>query len=542
MQASFWKRHRALRWITGIVLTALAVLTVVVSILARRTEPYLRARIVDELSTRFHAKVELDHFSLWFGNGFRGEWGVWARGRGLRVWPSANAIAAGVPNNPVISLEEFRFHAPLRYKPGVPIHISEVRLNGLQIHLPPKPHELHLNVPKPASAAPGSSSSPLVSFRIDRVIATNSNLVHETDKPGKLPLDFAISYLLLKNFTPGGAMQFEAQLTNPRPEGVIHTTGTFGPWVSGDPGDSPVAGNYRFENANLATFKEIAGTLNSDGHYEGTLNNIDATGETDTPDFQLPQYGHAMHLRTQFHATVDGTNGDTWLKSVDATLGESRFNVTGKVVRVLSNGANPHSIGHDIDLRVIINNGRIEDFTNLATHGSEPLLTGVLNLDAKLNIPPGEGKMHDRLQMKGEFVLDDAEFTNPGVQGKLKQLSLRGQGKPDELKSTDPMAIPAHLEGYFDVATGKIAFPSLQFRVPGADIQLKGIYGLDGGSLDFIGSARMEATISKMVGGWKGFLLKPADRFFKKDGAGTSLPIHVGGTASHPDVGVDFHH
>jgi len=541
VQPSFWKRHRALRWIVGIALTGLAVLILVVVILARRTEPFLRARIVDELSSRFHAKVELDTFHLSFGNGFRGEWGIWARGRGLRVWPSENAIAAGVPNSPVISLDEFRFHAPLRYKPGVPIHISEVRLNGLEIHLPPKPHELHFNLPKPAGSPQDSSTTPFVTFRVDRVIATNCHLVHETDKPGKLPLDFAITSLVLKDFTPNRVMHFEAHLINPRPEGTIHTTGTFGPWDSSDPGESAVEGNYRFENANLATFKQIAGTLNSDGHYEGTLNNIDATGETDTPDFQLPQFGNAMHLRTQFHATVDGTNGDTWLNSVDATLGQSRFSVKGKVVRFLSKGDDPHSIGHDVDLRVIINNGRIEDFTRLATHGSEPLLTGTLNLDAKMNIPPGQGVMHERLQMKGEFVLDDAEFTNPGVQGKLKQLSLRGQGKTNELKSTDPMVIPAHLEGYFDVATGKIAFPSLQFRVPGADIQLKGIYGLDGGSLDFIGSARMDATISKMVGGWKGFLLKPADRFFKKDGAGTSLPIRVGGVASHPDIALDFH-
>jgi len=34
----------------------------------------------------------------------------------------------------------------------------------------------------------------------------------------------------------------------------------------------------------------------------------------------------------------------------------------------------------------------------------------------------------------------------------------------------------------------------------------------------------MEATVSKMVGGWKGLLLKPADRFFKKNGAGTEVP------------------
>jgi hypothetical protein len=49
----------------------------------------------------------------------------------------------------------------------------------------------------------------------------------------------------------------------------------------------------------------------------------------------------------------------------------------------------------------------------------------------------------------------------------------------------------------------------------------------------------MQATVSKMVGGWKGLLLKPADRFFKKDGAGTEVPIHIAGTYKNPEFGVD---
>jgi hypothetical protein len=43
-----------------------------------------------------------------------------------------------------------------------------------------------------------------------------------------------------------------------------------------------------------------------------------------------------------------------------------------------------------------------------------------------------------------------------------------------------------------------------------------------------------------MVGGWKGALLKPADRYFKKDGAGTEVPIHVEGTREEPRFGVDL--
>ena len=40
----------------------------------------------------------------------------------------------------MIRLAEFRFHAPLSYKPGKPIHISLMELKGLSVHVPPKSH------------------------------------------------------------------------------------------------------------------------------------------------------------------------------------------------------------------------------------------------------------------------------------------------------------------------------------------------------------------------------------------------------------------
>jgi len=45
-----------------------------------------------------------------------------------------------------------------------------------------------------------------------------------------------------------------------------------------------------------------------------------------------------------------------------------------------------------------------------------------------------------------------------------------------------------------------------------------------------------------MVGGWKGALLKPADRFFKKDGAGAVIPIYISGTKDKPQFGFDSEH
>jgi hypothetical protein len=85
-----------------------------------------------------------------------------------------------------------------------------------------------------------------------------------------------------------------------------------------------------------------------------------------------------------------------------------------------------------------------------------------------------------------------------------------------------------------------VKLPTLEYTVPGAVIDLKGSYTMDGGKLDFAGTAKMQATVSAMVGGWKGLLLKPVDRYFQKNGAGTEVPIHINGTRENPQFGVDF--
>jgi hypothetical protein len=513
----------------------------------RRTEPFLRARIVERLENRFHARVELDSFHVSLVKG------LWAEGHGLRIWPPAQVegvtVPAGKPPEPLIRLDVFRFHAPLRYAPGEPIHISMVELKGLSIHLPPKSHFEH----GAASDAPGSGvaasvkprgAAALVSFDVDTMEVTGAELVMETDKPGKLPLDFQIARIKLTDIAAGGAMGFDAELTNPKPRGTIKTKGSFGPWRTADPGESPIGGDYRLEHADLATFKEIAGILDSTGHYQGTLRDLAVDGQANVPDFRLTHFGNALPLSTCFHAKVDGTNGDTWLEPVNATLGHSHFTAQGSIVRqpgtVVAGVQQPS--GHDIVLTVNVDRGRIEDFLRLASHSDKVLLTGDVTVKTALHIPPGPVPVHERLKLNGWFALDNARFTSEKIQGRIADLSLRGQGKPNELKTIDPAKILSRMQSDFQLAGGVVTLPAFDYSVPGATIHLKGTYILEGGAMDFAGSAKMAAPVSKMVGGWKGVLLKPADRFLKKDGAGTEVPIRIEGTREEPKFIIDFDH
>ncbi|HKF47846.1 MAG TPA: AsmA-like C-terminal region-containing protein [Terracidiphilus sp.] len=560
----FWRRHRWLLWTLIAAGGVIGALSIVLAVAARRFQPYLQARIVSGLEERFHTRVELDHLRISVHHGQEAEWGLWATGRGLRIWPPQRTggdrpLEIAVQSMPLIQLDEFSFHVPLllkRIEQGKPLHIAEVRLTGLTVRIPPKSERDNTTgltaalKSRPADGQQSPQAARVLSrILVDRVVCDKTDLVLETDKPGKLPLEYDLVHLKVMHLKAGEPMAFAADLINARPSGLVHTTGTFGPWDVDDPGASPVSGKYVFNHANLGDFKGIGGTLASDGAYDGMLRNIAIDGEANVPNFSLSQFGTALTLHTNFHAHVDGTDGDTYLDEVNAILGRSKFTTSGKIVRITPEeiaaakaiGSQAPGPGHMIDLKIEVPHGQIDDFMRLVSKSNTPLMTGTLEAHAVLHIPPGDKPVYQRLKLDGKFDVEGARFTSEKVQGHIEDLSLRGQGHPGDLKDADPNSVVSQMKGNFHMANGSIALPDLHYAVPGADIQLKGTYALQG-ALNFDGTARMQATVSQMVGGWKGFLIRPADRFFKKDGAGTLVPIRIRGTRQQPDFSVDFGH
>ena len=282
-KVSFWRGNRWILWVAGALATVFAALAVLVAVALHHAEPFLRARIVAALEERFHARVELDSFHMSLVHGLR------AQGEGLKIWAPRAALTedatAGGNEEPLIQLAKFRFHAPLHYQPGKPFNISVVELEGLDVRLPPKSRFTHGNANDTQGEKENSyRGSDLFSLSLGGVVCKGARLTLETDKPGKLPIVIAISELKLTGFRtagasrptkPGGSvMDFEADLTNPRPVGRIVTSGTFGPWQVDDPGESSVTGDYDFSHADMGSFKALAGTLSSTGHYDGTLRDL----------------------------------------------------------------------------------------------------------------------------------------------------------------------------------------------------------------------------------------------------------------------------
>jgi hypothetical protein len=416
-----------------------------------------------------------------------------------------------------------------------------VRLEGLEIHIPPRGRstmargmEANQEV---ASGEPGHDATRL-RFVIEKIVADGALLEIEPKTEGKDPLQFEIKELTMHSVGPGQAMAFDAKLTNPKPPGMIDTTGHFGPWQRDDPRSTPVSGNYRFEHADLGIFHGISGILSSTGKYGGVLQHIEVDGETDTPDFGLKSGGDPIHLKTKFHSVVDGTNGDTILNPVDATFLRSEFICRGGVVHL------PGRKGKTVSLDAVARHGRIEDILKLVM-GGKPILTGAVDFRSKIEIPPGPEQVLDKLRLEGQFGLQSANFTSSQIQSRVETLSDRAQGiskKEAEQGQESPETVVSNLRGRFKLNNGLASFSRLSFQVPGALINLNGSYDLRSEKIDMQGLFRMQATLSETQSGIKHWLLKPFDPLFKKNGAGFEVPLEINGTKDHPEVGTHVLH
>ncbi|HTS04811.1 MAG TPA: hypothetical protein VMP68_04445 [Candidatus Eisenbacteria bacterium] len=515
------QRSRKWRWIAGIFLVLALICAFGLWYAASHVSPILRARVIDTLSDRFKGKVELAGLEVSAFNGLA------VHGTGLTIYGMNDPNPSAPGLQPLIKVEEFRFQTSFRAVFRSPMHVHTVFVKGLTLNIPPKEDIQDLSDIR--------KSSHRMTIVVDELNCEDTNLVINTRKPGKQPLVFAISHLKMEDIGAGQPMRFHATLVNPKPVGDIASVGYFGPFQETRPRATPVSGDYSFSNADLGNFRGIAGILSSVGDYRGTLGRIEVAGETDTPDFRLTRSGHPVPLHTDFHAIVDGTDGDTYLEPVNAKFLHTSFTASGKVVRVQPKG-------HDIELNVVMNQGRVEDLLRLGVKTDPPVLSGPIVMHAKMGLPPSDEDIADRLRLNGTFSITNAEFSNDKIQDRLDALSLRAQGHPNLAQEHVDVNVPSKFSGTFHLSNGLFQFLKMEFALPAVESQFTGQYSLDGNVFDFHGKLRLRAKLSQMTTGWKSILLKPVDPFFAKHGAGTELPFKITGTKSEPHFGLDFGH
>jgi hypothetical protein len=482
-----------------------------------RLEPMLRVRVEKLLADRFSSGVAIDRldFSLFPAS-------VTVTGVTLR-----HHHRTDVP--PLITIRRVTAQTDLLALIfGANRAVKLVRLEGLQIRMKSGGSSSTMSDDEQSGQSPGGGGFPFV---IREVIADGALLQILPKQEGRDPLNFDIQKLTLRSVGMNHPMAFVATLTNAKPPGAIQTTGSFGPWQKDAPSTTPVSGRYTFDHADLGVFKGIAGTLSSVGDYTGRLDRIEVKGTTDTPNFTVGS-GHAVDLKTDFEATVDGTNGDTLLRPVDARFLNSEFVCNGGVV------GTPGKKGKAVQLAVVSKHAQLEDLLMLVLGSTKPLLKGPVSFKASFLLPQGDEPVLTKLFLDGRFALASAQFTSDKVQDKIDALSNRSRGIHKPENKADNVA--SNLAARFVLKNSTIRFSRLSFQVPGALINLTGTYGIRSEKINFKGHARFNADLSHMTTGWKSLLLKAVDPFFKKDGAGAVLPIKITGTKSDPHFGLDL--
>jgi hypothetical protein len=138
--------------------------------------------------------------------------------------------------------------------------------------------------------------------------------------------------------------------------------------------------------------------------------------------------------------------------------------------------------------------------------------------------------------LDGTFDLKAAKFLKSTIQDQIDQLSRRGQGQP---KNEGIDEVISKMQGSFHLENQVMTFRSLAFEVPGAAVSVAGNYDMGHDTLDFHGALKLDAKLSQTMTGWKRWVLKPADPFFAKNGAGTFLRIKIDGNAHQPKFGRD---
>jgi hypothetical protein len=518
-------RRTALR---RLIVAAIIIAAVALSLPIALT-PGLRGRLTRALGDRFDSDVELASLHVSMLPRLR----VSGKGVVLRLKRRTD-----VP--PLITVGSFTAEAHLWGLIGRTVRLTNVRVEGLEINIPPGGVDLDKQdesrsaaarqpperSPQP-QAAENAAASPLI---VDMLLAERAVLRILRRDPGKTPRVWEIAHLSMQRAGANDPWPFHAQLTNPIPPGKLEVRGRFGPWNAGQPSDTPLGATYQFSEADLGVFDGIRGVLQSTGDFAGILKRIEVKGKTDVPEFALDDVGQPVPLKTEFRAVVDGTNGNTWLKPVKAQLGNSRLVAQGGIVE------REEDQGRTIELDVEMTDGRIEDVLRLAVRGAEPALVGNLNLKTTFLLPPGKVDVIEKLRLDGSFQIAAAQFSEGGLQGKMNALSQKAQGDAASGKPADRVA--SDFAGRFAMKGGTIRFSSLSFAVPGAKLNLAGTYTVRSEVLDFRGTVRMDARVSELTTGFKSILLKAVDPLLRRKNA-TVIPITVSGTADKPKFGLD---
>ena len=396
---------------------------------------------------------------------------------------------------------------------------------------------LHLVIPAPGSRAnredfpPGSASDFAgPDTRIEELKIHNGLL--DIMRANGLRFSFPIKELALRDFQKGRATRYVVEMENAIPQGHIQSSVSFGPLNASNLGATPVAGTFSFSSVRLEDVGDIRGTLTASGRFEGTLAGIEATADSDTPDFAVGS-GEPAPVHGSVRCAINGVSGEVVMHQVDVRSGATTISASGGVV------GNPKITNLDL----AITNGRAEDVLRPFVHGEAPI-AGALWLKAHAYVGPtqkGVGFL-ERLRVDGVFDVPSERVTNGAAEKTLSDFSRRAQKNKNDSAADAKSDVLSAVKGPAQIRNGIASSPHLTFQVAGARATLQGTFNFHDQTVHLTGNLAMQAEVSHAVTGFKSVLLKPLDPFLKKRHAGAVIPIAVIGGPGHYKVTQDFSH
>ncbi len=336
---------------------------------------------------------------------------------------------------------------------------------------------LHVSIPAFGTGEPFHTTPSTIT--VGEIIANGATVEFAYHEPDKKPLRFDVHEASVRNVAPKGAVSYRLKVHNPEPPGEVTVEGKFGAWNRGDAGETPISGEYTFEQADLGNYKGIAGILSSKGKFSWKT-----------------------------HVIAEGS-----------IAGSS----SGKGKTAL------------IDFRS--NNARIEDLLRLFVKAERAPMSGKVTLQARAQVPPADEEFLKKLKLRGTFGIGSGIFAKPSTQEGVNKLSAGARGEKDPV---DPETVLTDLTGQVEATGGIATFTDLSFSVPGAAARMHGTYNLLNHKIDLHGQMQVDSKISNTESGAKALLLKVMEPFFKKKKKGEVVPVRISGTYEHPSFGLDL--
>jgi AsmA-like C-terminal region len=496
-------------------LAGVALMGGIVAVVLARNWPFSQERVRQSLQSTFPATVKFQKFhSTYFPHpGCIAEGVVFTR----------LGATAGTP--PVVTVQRLIIRAhylDLFLRPG---YLAGIVLEGFRVHIPP------LGTPVKESNWQETESG----TRVGEIVADDSSLQIDRASTNQ-PLLFAIHALRLYSVSDKNPASFTVSLHIPVPPGDVWAQGQFGPWNYSNSGQTPVAGEYTFQNADLGVFRGIAGTLSAHDKFEGVLGHINSQGSIDVPNFMVTRSQHSVHLQSEFHATVNGTNGDVQLNRVSATFLKTT---------VLAKGEIAHHAGQEgkvTSVDLFVHDGHIQDVLRLFVRSEGPPLHGTTSFRAHVTLPPGDAPFLHKVRLNGDFGIEDAQFAKAATQERVDTLSQKALGEEGgkDAEAGDPRRVISQLAGHVELRNATATFSNFRLAVPGALAEMDGTYNLESRVVNLHGTLRTDEEFSEMTSGFKSVVLKPFDVFFRRKHAGAVMPVHLIGTYDDPQAGLDL--